>query len=343
MPQLNVTKDFTNLRLDKFLCQKFDISFGLAQKVVREKKVRVNGERVKADYKTHHMDEVNVYAELPIRTNFVKVKAKISDPKVAKLKEQIIYRDENVIALNKPTGLATQGGSGITISVDDYLPHLRFGSQENPQLVHRLDKDTSGILLIARNAKAAEVLTEAFKNKTIRKIYLALVIGLPKKNEGVINIPICKKFVGKNEKVYRDEVDGKEAITNFKVIQKYEAHSMVELSPLTGRTHQLRVHCKELGHAIIGDVKYGGSAVIQRKIARRVCLHAKKIVMDDFFGKKLEIETELPDFLMPTEEKIVTKEDIKLDRSRRSVSADESDAKPDPKSKSFKRKRYSRR
>lgn len=307
MISVNITKDFTNLRLDKFLCQKFDISFGVAQKIVREKKVRVNNARVDASYKTQHMDEINVYADLEIRNTLEKTKTKVSDVKVARIKEQIIFRDENIIALNKPSGLATQGGSGIEISVDDYLPYLKFGSQENPQLVHRLDKDTSGLLLIARNAKAAEILTAAFKNKTIRKTYLALVIGIPKKTEGVINIPICKKFVGKNEKVYRDEIDGKEAITEFKVLERFKEHSLMELSPLTGRTHQLRVHCKELGHAIIGDVKYGGKDVIKRDISRRVCLHAKKIVMEDFFGKRLEIETELPDFLMPAVVKVPVK------------------------------------
>jgi 23S rRNA pseudouridine955/2504/2580 synthase len=345
MQQVNITKDFTNLRLDKFLCQKYDISFGVAQKIVREKNVRVNGARVDAAYKTNHMDEISIYADVNIRTNFEKTKVKISDAKIAKIKEQIIFRDENIIALNKPSGLATQGGSGIDISVDDYLPYLKFGSQENPQLVHRLDKDTSGLLLIARNSEAAEVLTAAFKNKTIRKTYLALVIGLPKKAEGVINIPICKKFVGKNEKVYRDEIDGKEAITEFKVLEKFTEHSLLELSPLTGRTHQLRVHCKELGHAIIGDVKYGGRDVIKRDIARRVCLHAKKIVMEDFFGKKLELETPLPDFLIPAEPKEVSKGKTFEKSSRKekeSYSGDKS-SKPEAKKGRGARRGYGRR
>ena len=298
MPLIAVTQEFSNLRLDKFLCQKFDISFGLAQKLIREKKVRVNSGRVDAAYKTQAQDQVAIFAELKDRVENHKQKAKISDQKIAQLKEKIIFRDENIIALNKPSGLATQGGSGITISVDDYLPHLRFDLKENPQLVHRLDKDTSGIILIARNAKTAEFLTAAFKNKTIRKTYLALVVGVVKKTEGVINIPICKKFVGKNEKVYRDEVHGKEAITEFKLVKTFKDYSLLELRPITGRTHQLRVHCKEIGHAIIGDVKYGGKDVIRRDIARRVCLHAKKIELQDYFGQELVIETEMPEFLV---------------------------------------------
>lgn len=307
MHHINVTKDFKDHRLDKFLCQKFDISFSLSQKLLREKKVRVNGGRKDVAYKVQVADEIQVHANLQIRTNLKREKTKISDNKIAILKGNILFRDENVIVLNKPSGLSVQGGSGITTCVDDYLPHLRFGREENPQLVHRLDKDTSGILLIARHAKAAEVLTDAFKQKTIKKTYLALVLGVPKKDDGVINMPICKKFVGKNEKVYRDEIDGKEAITHYKVLERFEEHSLLELSPLTGRTHQLRVHCKEIGHAIIGDVKYGGSAVIKRDIARRLCLHAKAIFMEDFFGKKLDIKTDAPDFLMP----VVEKEEIK--------------------------------
>lgn len=305
MSLTQVNQEFAGLRLDKFLCKKFDISFGLAQKIIRGKKVRVNDVRVDASYKTAQGDQVEIFTDLGFREQGQKQQLKISDKKIAQLKDQIIFRDENIIALNKPSGLSTQGGSGVAISVDDYLPYLRFDKEEIPQLVHRLDKDTSGLLLIARNGKTAELLTAAFKNKTIRKTYLALVVGLPKKNEGVINIPICKKFVGKNEKVYRDEVDGKEAITEFRVLEKFKEHSLMELHPLTGRTHQLRVHCKELGHAIIGDVKYGGRDVIKRDLARRVCLHAKKIVLQDYFGKVLEIETPLPDFLLPKPEKIM--------------------------------------
>ena len=282
--------------MDKFLCQKFDISFGLAQKLIREKKIKVNGKRVDASYKTQEADQIEIFAELKNRDQLQKQKPKISDKKVAQLKEKIIFRDENIIILNKESGLATQGGSGITISVDDFLPYLKFDLKENPQLVHRLDKDTSGILLIARNAKSAEFLTDSFRNKTIRKTYLALVLGVVKKPEGVINIPICKKFIGKNEKVYRDEIDGKEAITEFRVLKTFADYTLLELRPITGRTHQLRVHCKEIGHPIINDVKYGGRDVIKKNLCKRLCLHAYKIKLEDYFGQKLEMATDKPEF-----------------------------------------------
>ena len=290
MSLFQVTKDLAGLRLDKYLCKKFDISFGLAQKVIREKKIKVNGARVDAAYKTHEADQIEVFTELNKRYATENKKPKVSAEKLKKFSSWIIFQDENLIAINKPSGLATQGGSGIEISVDDFLSGTEL------QLVHRLDKDTSGILLIAKNAKAAEFLTDGFKNKTIKKTYLALVRGIVKKPEGTINIPLRKKLLGKNEKVQPDFAEGKEAITDYKLLRSFFDHSLLELKPLTGRTHQLRVHCKEIGHAIINDVKYGGKEVLRKDICKRLCLHSYKIEIDDYFGKKLKIETEQPEF-----------------------------------------------
>jgi 23S rRNA pseudouridine955/2504/2580 synthase len=257
------------------------------------------------------------------RLNTEKKKPQISAQKIKNFLATIIYQDKNLIAINKASGLATQGGSGVELSVDDLLvclknlPKKNDSSQkksdensaqvspeldnialgvDSPQLVHRLDKDTRGILLIARNKKSAEFLTKAFKEKTIEKTYLALVNGAVKKDSGIINIPLRKKFVGKNEKVYPDFEEGKEAITNFKVRKTFDDYSALELNPITGRTHQLRVHCKEIGHSIINDVKYGGIGVVRKELSNRLCLHAYKIKLNDYFGKELLIETEIPEF-----------------------------------------------
>lgn len=346
MPVVQINQDFAGLRLDKFLCQNFDIPFGLAQKLIREKKVKVNDKRVDASYKTEDGDQIEVFSDLKPRLNTEKKKPQISAQKIKNFIASIIYQDENLIAIDKPSGLATQGGSGVELSVDDLLfclkdlPKNNFLAQKNdvkknaaknlsqeknflenknsseknrnlqealshntpalgvdsPQLVHRLDKDTSGILLIARNKKSAEILTKAFKEKTIEKTYLALVNGVVKKSEGVINIALRKKFVGKNEKVYPDLEEGKEAITNFKLRKTYLDYSALELNPITGRTHQLRVHCKEIGHPIINDVKYGGIGVVKKDLSNRLCLHAYKIKLTNYFEKELIIETEIPEF-----------------------------------------------
>lgn len=286
-----VNQELSGLRLDKFLCKKFDISFGLSQKIIREKKVKVNGARVDAAYKTMEQDEIQVFGEIKKRFDNPKSKPKISDEKMKKFLSWIIFEDENMVAIDKPSGLATQGGSGIEISVDDFI------STKNWQLVHRLDKDTSGILLVAKNQKTADFLTDAFRNKTVKKTYLALVLGVVKKDSGTINIPLRKKLLGKNEKVSPDFEQGKEAITNYKLLKDFDDYSLLELSPITGRTHQLRVHCKEIGHAIINDIKYGGKAVIRKDLCKRLCLHAQKIALDDYFGKKLYIETQKPEFI----------------------------------------------
>ncbi len=291
MSLIQVNQDLSGLRLDKFLCKRFDISFGLAQKIIREKKIKVNDVRVDASYKTQEADQIEIFADLKNRTELRKQKPAMSAEKMKKFSSWIIFEDENIVAIDKPSGLATQGGSGIEISVDDFITPKKW------QLVHRIDKDTSGILLIAKNHKTAEFFLEAFKNKTIKKTYLALVRGVPKKSQGVINIPLRKKLLGKNEKVSPDFEEGKEAITEFKILKNFENHALLELKPLTGRTHQLRVHCKELGHAILNDVKYGGKEVIRKDLCKRLCLHAYKIELEDYFGKKLKIETKLPEFV----------------------------------------------
>ena len=300
MLKTSVDKAFEGLRIDKFLCQKFDISFALAQKLIRGKKVKINNVKCEAAFKIKALDQIEIFANLQNRDIKLKQKAKISPEKIKQFLASIIYQDDNIIAINKDSGLATQGGSGIAISVDDFLPYLKLENAiENPQLVHRLDKDTSGILLIAQNKKTAEFLTKSFKEKTIRKTYLALVCGVVKKESGEINISLLKKFVGKSEKVYPDFQNGKSAITNFKLLKKFKDYSLLELNPITGRTHQIRVHCKEIGHPIINDIKYGGPSA-KKDIFNRLCLHAFQIELENYCGKKLIIKTSLPDFAKKT-------------------------------------------
>lgn len=292
MSLIQVSQELAGLRLDKFLCKKFDISFGLAQKIIREKKIKVNGVRPDASYKIEETDQIEIFSDLQNRRENQKKISQISKNKKRDFSSWIIFEDENLVAINKPSGLASQGGSGIDISVDNFI------SEKKWQLVHRLDKDTSGILLIAKNNKTAELLTDFFRNKTIKKTYLALVRGIPKKSEGTINIPLKKKFLGKNEKVLPDFSEGKEAITEFKVLQKFTDYALLELRPLTGRTHQLRVHCKEIGHPILNDVKYGGKEVLRKDICKRLCLHAYEIELVDYFGASLKIEAGFPEFLL---------------------------------------------
>ncbi len=299
--KIKVNHEQANIRLDKFLCQKFDISFGLAQKVIREKKIKVNGKRPDASYKINESDEIEIFADLKNRFETIKQKPTISKEKITKFLSCKIFEDENLIAINKPSGLAVQAGSGIDISLDDILQKINQEDKtQNLQLVHRLDKDTSGILLIAKGKKSAEFLVDCFKNKTIAKTYLALVYGDVKKESGVINIPLRKKFVNKNEKVYPDFEEGKEAITNFKLLKQFKGYALLELNPITGRTHQIRVHCKEIGNPVLNDIKYGGPKSQMKNVSNRLCLHAYKIKIENYFGSTLCIDSDLPEFLPET-------------------------------------------
>jgi 23S rRNA pseudouridine955/2504/2580 synthase len=203
----------------------------------------------------------------------------------------LLYEDENLIAIDKPSGLATQGGTGVEFCIDDALKVKKY------QLVHRLDKDTSGILLIAKNNLTADQLTLAFKNKNIDKTYLALVYNLVKKDHGTINIPLIKKNLGKNDKVLPDHIDGKIAITNYEVLHRFTNFTLLKLMPITGRTHQIRVHCKEIGYPILNDVKYGGTKVLRKELSPRLCLHAHKITINGYLSQPLTITSDLPDFL----------------------------------------------
>jgi 23S rRNA pseudouridine955/2504/2580 synthase len=289
MQTLTVNIDNAGSRLDKFLA-KNGFGFTLAQKLLRQKNIKVNSKRAAADYKLEQGDVVEVFGNLQV-TGQTPSKPKVNEDKINLIKKSIIYQDENLIAIDKPAGIAVQAGNAGDFSIDVALPYLKFDSEETPRLVHRLDRDTSGILLLARNRKTATLLTDGFKNKTIKKTYLALVKGIPSKEQDVISMPLLEKSFGNVKKVFKDNL-GKEAITHYKVLKTFEDHSLLELKPITARIHQLRVHCKEIGHPILGDGKYGKQAG-----KGRLCLHSFVIEIVDFFGKKLVIKTDKPDFI----------------------------------------------
>ncbi len=289
----NITAEDSGLRLDRFLINQ-GLNFSLIQKLVRKKSIKVNGTKTQISYCLKQGDEIIIFANLDFKKKIKKDKA-INPKFVRDIKNSIIFQDQNLIAINKEIGLAVQGGSGIKFCIDDVLPYLKFENNNNPKLVHRLDKDTSGLLLIARNRRSADFLTNAFKEKIIKKTYLALVKGIPGKKSGIIDIPILKKYQGVNEKVYKDKINGKQAITKYKLIKEYQDQdmSLIELNPLTGRTHQIRVHLKEIGHPIIGDFKYGNKNTNfdSLSLKKRLYLHSLKVQLPNFFGKELKIET----------------------------------------------------
>lgn len=262
------------------------ISFSLVQKFLRQGSIFVDEKKTTSNIKIYTNQTVTL-PDYTLRENSKHGKL-TGDSKYIDLNKYIIYQDENIIAINKPSGLAVQGGSGISICVDDYAKH------HNYKLVHRLDKDTSGILILAKSIDSARRLTDAFKTKLVEKTYVAIVEGIPDDTKGTINIGLVKKIFSGVEKIVADK-DGAIAITNYKIIKNLPNNLfLLELSPLTGRKHQLRVHCSYIGSPIVGDTKYGKKDSAYK--GKKLFLHACKIELSSkIFGKKIYIKAEIPE------------------------------------------------
>src|SRR5580704_13571785 len=289
-------------RLDRWFRRHYPgLSHGHLEKLLRTGQVRVDGKRARAG------DPV-----VPGQAIRVPPLAAPSTPPPARrvrqedeglLRHLVLYRDDSAIVLNKPAGLAVQGGTKTGRHVDGLLDSLRFDSAERPRLVHRLDKDTSGVLLIARNAAAASFFTRAFRDKTTRKIYWAVVVGLPEPRQGRIDLGLAKRGGAGRERVHADEEEGKAAITYYRVVDHAGARaSWLALLPVTGRTHQLRAHCAALGTPIVGDGKYGGAAAYLPGggAARGLHLHARSLAIPNPAGGILRVTAPLPPHMRET-------------------------------------------
>jgi 23S rRNA pseudouridine955/2504/2580 synthase len=219
----------------------------------------------------------------------------LSEAEVQLVRDMVIYEDRDAFVLNKPPGLATQGGTKTTHHLDRLLDGLS-DDRGRPKLVHRLDKDTSGALLVARTARSAGHFAKAFSGRTARKFYWAIVVGVPDANEGVIDAPLAKQPGTGGEKMQVDHEHGLPSKTRWRVIDRAgNRASWIELQPLTGRTHQLRAHMASIGHPIVGDAKYGGAdAFLTGGISRKLHLHARRIRIDSASSGKIDVSAQLP-------------------------------------------------
>ena len=308
---IEIDKKFDGLRLDKFLFSVFhNVNNTTIQKAIRNKDILVNDKTVKSNQILYCNDKlelsnfiIKIFSSPPKILN-TKKELKFTDAEIDKIKSYVIYKDEYIIAINKPHGLAVQSGSKIEKSFNDYLPYLKFDKMEIPKLVHRIDKDTSGALVVARDKKTAEILSEYFKDKDekLEKIYLAIVVGKFSQSSGEINFPLLKKVENGLEKVYRDEVDGKPAITLYEVLDYSEKYnvSLLQVKILTGRTHQIRVHMKDIGHPILGDGKYGSKKAFVDGLSDKLHLHSYRINIKGLYDKNINIKAPLSEYFLKT-------------------------------------------
>ncbi|WP_342269906.1 RluA family pseudouridine synthase [Rickettsia endosymbiont of Orchestes rusci] len=287
-------------RLDKYLRRLYPkLTQGIIERALRQKQIIVNGHKAEASLRVGESEEIFINDKLNLPKNFPQEETSkiIFSDSVIKLASKITedyltYENEHFIAINKPAGLATQGGTKINLSIDDALKYLNY------KLVHRLDRETSGLLLIAKNYETSVKLTDAFKEKLISKTYIAVVFGRPLENLGEIRGLIGKKRDGAYEIVTSDNENGKLAITHYKLLKPLNNNlSLIEFTPITGRMHQLRFHAKLLNCPIVGDTKYGSAQ--SSSYSKHMLLHASKIVLHKkIFGEEITLEAKLPNYFI---------------------------------------------
>ena len=297
-----VDEDDDGIRLDRWFKRHLpDVSFNLVSRWARTGQLRVDGKRVAPGDRVETGQTLRVPPAEPAPAEGPGARAKrlvepLTEDEAAFVQEMVLAKGRDWFVLDKPPGLATQGGTKTVQHLDRLLDGLADEAGQRPKLVHRLDKDTSGILLVARSARAAGHFAKAFSGRTARKVYWALITGVPSAEEGLIDAPLAKQPGTGGEKMHVDEENGLPAKTRYRLIDRAgNRAAWVELQPLTGRTHQLRAHMAAIGHPIVGDGKYGGAeAFLTGGISRKLHLHARRLKIDGLDGKPIDYTAELP-------------------------------------------------
>ncbi len=296
-----VVRDEAGMRLDRWFKSHFPgLAFGHLQKLLRKGHIRVDGKRAKSDTRLDTGQEVRIP---PLGTETgdrpAGPKSDLPPADEAFIRSLVIHKDDAVIAINKPPGLAVQGGPGIDTHVDGLLDGLRYRADQRPRLVHRLDRETGGVLLIARTRAAAAALGKSLKKRSARKSYWALVHGVPRPAEGRISTylkPQPGQYEGRMMRARHGDTDAQHAESLYRVVEQVGSKfSWVALSPVTGRKHQLRVHMSGLGHPIIGDPLYFDVQNWEQPggIENRLHLHARAISIPHPDGGRLEVMADL--------------------------------------------------
>jgi 23S rRNA pseudouridine955/2504/2580 synthase len=294
-----VTEDDDGIRLDRWFKRHLpEVSFNTVSRWARTGQLRLAGKRAVPGDRIEAGQEIRV-PPLEAAPSRPEPKRLRREPLTADeeqfVRDMVIHQDPQAFVLNKPPGLATQGGTKTHQHLDRLLDGLE-GEGGRPKLVHRLDKDTSGALLVARSARSAGHFAKAFSGRTARKVYWALIVGVPDADDGMIDAPLAKQPGTGGEKMHISEEHGLPAKTRWRLIDRAgNRAAWVELQPLTGRTHQLRAHMAAIGHPIVGDAKYGGAeAFLTGGISRKLHLHARRIRIDAPDGGAIDVTAELP-------------------------------------------------
>src|SRR5687768_9701758 len=294
-----VGEDDDGIRLDRWFKRHLpDVSFNLVSRWARTGQIRLDGKRAAPGDRIEAGQTIRIpppEAQPERSARPQRERAALTPEEAELVREMVIYRDAHAFVLNKPPGLATQGGTKTTQHLDRLLDGLA-DEGARPKLVHRLDKDTSGALLVARTARAAGHFAKAFSGRTARKVYWALVVGDLSGDEGLIDLALAKQPGTGGEKMHVSEEHGLPSRTRWQVIDRAgNRAAWVELQPLTGRTHQLRAHMAAIGHPIVGDAKYGGpDAFLTGGISRKLHLHARRLKIDAPDGGVIDQTAELP-------------------------------------------------
>ncbi|MEO6387837.1 MAG: RluA family pseudouridine synthase [Croceibacterium sp.] len=309
--QFTVEADDDGIRVDRWFKRHVpQVGFATVSRWARTGQVRVDGKRVKPEDRLSTGQVVRVPpggdADKP-----APMKRELTAEQLEQAQSMLIERTEAALVLNKPPGLATQGGTGTHHHVDGLLDAYAEDGAPRPRLVHRLDKDTSGVLLVARTPGSAAFFSKRFAGRSAKKIYWALVVGVPDVGDGMIEAALSKQPGSGGEKMHVDDENGQPARTRYRVIDRAgNSTSWVELQPLTGRTHQLRVHMAAIGHPIVGDGKYGGQdAFLTGSISRKMHLHARRLIIDapknaDGSGGSIDVTAELPEHFAASMEQL---------------------------------------
>lgn len=272
-----VSDEEAGQRIDNFLMTQLrGVPKSLVYRIVRKGEVRANKKRIKPDYKLQMGDLIRIP---PVKINERPELPSAKLEQVAALESAIVYEDDALLLVNKPSGLAVHGGSGLQFGLIEGLRALR-PKEKSLELVHRLDRDTSGLLLVAKKRSVLRHLHEQLREKSVTKQYLALVRGQWQKRVRSVEAPLKKNTLKSGERIVRVDADGKASLTRFRIQQRYKEGTLVEASPVTGRTHQIRVHALHAGHPIAQDPKYGDEAfdtAMSERGLSRLFLHAWKL------------------------------------------------------------------